>query len=165
MELISLDQLMLIFLLAGLVMLSRTRKLIAAKNPRGYSQISVGISLISFWGVISVLQNRFFDGEFFSAETEAMTEILILMVALSGIVLLSSGMSYWLPISRKQMTKKNPAHENKRDELVLTKLLLAGGTTEKFFTEIADWLLNRFELEQVDVISISHKTSRSSLVA
>jgi len=167
MEFISLDQLMLIFLLAGLVMLSRTRKLIVAKNPRGYGQISIGISLISFWGVISVLQNTFFTNEIVSTETEAITEILMLIVALSGIVLLSIGISYWLPVSRKQMTKKNPAHKHKndRDVLTLTKLLLAGGTTEKLFTDIANWLLNKFELGQVDVILISHKTSRSSFVA
>ncbi|MEE8403937.1 MAG: hypothetical protein V3S17_00945, partial [candidate division Zixibacteria bacterium] len=77
MQLISLDQLMLIFLLAGLVMLSRTRKWIVAKNPRGYSQISAGVSLISFWGVISVLQNTFFAGEIVSSETAAITEILM----------------------------------------------------------------------------------------
>ena len=165
MELISLDQLMLIFLLAGLVMLSRARKWIVAKNPMGYSHISIGISLISFWGVISVLQNRFFAGEIVSAETEAMTEVLMLMVALSGIVFLSSGLSHWLPVSRKQIAKKNLANKNDRDVLALSKLLLAGGTTEKLFTEIANWLLNKFELEQVDVISISQKTSRSSLVA
>ncbi|MCH8026836.1 MAG: GAF domain-containing protein [candidate division Zixibacteria bacterium] len=165
MELISLDQLMLIFLLAGLVMLSRTRKLIVAKNPRGYSQIVAGISLISFWGVISVMQNTFLDGEIVSAEIEAMTEVLMLMVALSGIVLLSLGISYWLPISKKQMSKTKSANKNDKDVLALTKLLLAGSANEKLFTEIANWLLNSFELEQVDVISISNKTSRSSLVA
>ncbi|MCH7690450.1 MAG: GAF domain-containing protein [candidate division Zixibacteria bacterium] len=165
MQLISLDHLMLIFLLAGLVMLSRTRKWIVAKNPRGYAQISAGISLISFWGVISVLQNTFFVGEIVSKETAAITEILMLMVVLSGIVLLSSGISYWLPVSRKQMSKTNFAQKNDSSLLALTKLLLAGSATEKLFTEIANWLLNRFELEQVDVISISHKTSHSSLVA
>ncbi|MCH7947956.1 MAG: GAF domain-containing protein [candidate division Zixibacteria bacterium] len=165
MQLISLDQLMLIFILAGLVMLSKARKWIVAKNPKGYNQISAGISLIAFWGVISVLQNIFFASEIVSAETATITEILMLLVALSGIILLSSGMAYWLPVSRKQITKKNTAQNNERDVLALTKLLLAGSATEKLFTDIANWLLDRFELEQVDVISISHKTSRSSLVA
>ncbi len=165
MELISLDQLMLIFFLAGLVMLSRARKWIVAKNPKGYNQISAGISLISFWGVISVLQNSFFANEIISAETALMTEILMLMVALSGIVLLSSGMSYWLPVSKKQIRKTDAVRRHDKDELALTKLLLAGGSTEKFFTEIADWLVKRLELEQVDVISVFNKTSRSSLVA
>ncbi|MCH7947104.1 MAG: GAF domain-containing protein [candidate division Zixibacteria bacterium] len=165
MQLISLDQLMLILLLAGLVMLSRARKWIVAKNPKGYNQISAGISLISFWGVISVLQNTFFASEIVSAETAVMTETLMLLVALSGIVLLSSGMSYWLPVSKKQIRKTNAAHKHDKEVLALANILLAGSATEKFFTEIADWLVKSFELEQVDVLSISDKTSRSSLVA
>ena len=159
------DQLMLIILLAGLVMLSRSRKSIIAKNPKGYNQISAGISLISFWGVISVMQNTFLGGKIIAAETEAMTEILMLMVALSGLILLSSGISYWLPVAKKHTPGMKSAQDNDTDVLALTKLLLSNITTEKLSTELSNWLLNRYELDQVDVISISNKTLKSSLMA
>ena len=127
--------------------------------------ISANSQILLYRSFISVLQNSIAGVESVTSEIEALTELLMLLVALSGIVLLSAGISNWLPVSRKKVTEVKGQNSNNIDVISLSRIFFNNTETEIIFTQTTNWLFFNYDLDQADAIYISNKNSKTSLLA
>ncbi|MDF1544431.1 MAG: hypothetical protein P1R58_04945 [bacterium] len=88
------------FFLAALVLISRFRDQFLEEERHGYQQISASVSILSLIALLKLAAaNSAFSNVLFLSDPGAI-QLLVLVGSATGIVLLMSGISVWLPAAR-----------------------------------------------------------------
>ncbi len=97
MEKLYLDLSIVLFFLAALVIVSQTRSQISQKKEVSFNLISAGICAFSLLSTISMIQNQLVTLVTISISATAAVEFIQLMLLISGLVFVTSGVSKLLP--------------------------------------------------------------------
>ncbi len=97
MEKLYLDLAIVLFFLAALILVSRTRRQITLKSKISFNLISVGLCFLSSMSLFTLIQNQMVEQFLVPTAAIAMVELVRLVLLVSGLVFVISGVSKWLP--------------------------------------------------------------------
>ncbi len=105
MDKLYLDLAIAFFFLVALVLVSRTREQIGQKNWTTYGLLAAGLCILALMSVYTAIHNQLVEQKIIATSTMAVAELIRLLMLVSGLVLVTSAMSKWLPIFNNKPEK------------------------------------------------------------
>lgn len=149
--------------MSGLVMISRISRQMKAEDRTGYRYISGGLSLLAAVSLLRIYNGlELFEGVPFLAD-HLFFQMIVWITVMSGMILLLSGISTWLPLSRAQrMYSKQRLHQV---ELVrkVAQLVKVESRAPVVLAKTLDYMITDFDFAHGALYVYSHKDRRMYL--
>lgn len=165
MERLILDLSIAFFFLATLLILSRAKNQIREKSKTSFGFLSTGVCLLAFMSAYTVVLNQLVKNGLLPANIFAMAELGRLLLLVSGLVLVTSGITKWLPLFREK-SGTSDAFLNKYSGMKKCLRLLSEDTpVDDFLRNCLEVISDNIQVSMGTVYAVSGERNTAQLVA
>ncbi len=152
------------FFLVALVLVSRTRAQVSQRNGTSFGLLAAGLSVLAFLSIYTAIQNQLAEQKVITASALAAAEFFRLLMLITGLVLVTSGISKWLPILNTKEDQKDVFINKDRQLKQLARLLTAPASVTEFLRMSLEVIANSVQgsMGTVYTISSARNTARLS---
>jgi len=160
-----LDLAIIFLFLVALVLVSRTKEQIIQRDRTSYGFLVSGVCILTFMSLFTAIQNQLVEQKLLAMPALAIAELFRLLMLVSGLVLVTSAISRWLPIFNNKEVKK----ESFATEHTLLKrwgrLLSTQLSIDEFLRKSLEIISDNLQISMGTVYSVSPAKNMAKLVA